>query len=403
MPSNFTPPRFDTLTPADFKARFQARVIEVSQGRLSDFSEASALTVISEAIALVASDLLTELNDIFPEALAASLSLMGAERGTGARAVATARFQLEAISGTAFSIPRGYRFSIGAKVFQTDTDLVIPVNVNTADPANAQYCSVTATALEIGADGNSPATQATILNQIPGLLAIFIDQPSAGGQDQESIDAFADRVYTQIAGAIGDRSTAALIQGSEFEQASIAVMGESALAVAVPELAGDRTTKQIAAMHIFILNPDGSAPTDAQIRTLSEALSPRAPLAKGRLYFSPLTVSIVDAAITVEISPSSSLDNVASQINSSLRDVFSLANTATMTYLDLYLAIKTIYEVDGVIGGNLFWALQGDPVKNAVQLSLPRLSAGTSQATPAKMGTISISFIPAGIVRTFST
>jgi uncharacterized phage protein gp47/JayE len=262
---------------------------------------------------------------------------------------------------------------------------------------------VTATALEIGAGGNVPAQQATILQPIPGLIQVFIDQPSAGGQDEESIDAFADRVYTQIAGAIGNPSTSAIVQSSEFEAAVGAMLGEGSLVVAVPELAANRTSKEVAAMHLFILNLDGSNPTAAQIRNLSEAIAPRAPLAAGRLYFSPLTVSVVNADITVEIAPSASLDAVATEINTALRTSFNLRSTADMTYLDLYKGVQAIYAVEGVVGGNLFWALQGDPIKNAVQLSLPRLAVGTNQTTPARMGAIAISFQPSGITRTFAS
>jgi uncharacterized phage protein gp47/JayE len=398
----FQQPKFDTLTPEIFLQRFKDRCIEVSAGRLSDFSDASTLQVLGEAIALVANDLLVELNTIFPQAIAASLGLMGATRKVGATAVASARFQLEAVFSQGFPIPRGHRFSLGAKVFQTQYDLLIPANLDTANPANYPLCTVSAIALEFGADGNQPPQQAIILQPIPGLLGIHLDEPAIGGQDEETLDEFSDRIFTRIANSIGEPSTAPIIQASEFEQAAVEQLGQGAIVMAVPELGANQASKEIAAMHLFVRNADGAAITAAQQRSLSEALTPRAVLAQGRLYFSPLNVAIVNINVSCRIEVSVSLDAVAAAINSALRSTFTEQTTIAMASLDLYRAINVIYLVAGVVAAIVQWGLTGDQ-KQASAIQLPRLAIGTSRTTPAKIGEITINFQPSNITRTFTS
>jgi uncharacterized phage protein gp47/JayE len=388
-----------SVSKEEYLESFKSDVIANSQGRLFDFSTSSVLTILGEAQALSITRLIATQLELIPYISAQIIENLGFIRSKGTYALCTVRFQLTNKFTREYTVLRGTRFSLANNVvFTTQSDLIIPANIDTTDPANYPFCKVDAIAIELGAKANQPAQKATILQNFLELDSIWIDEPSAGGNDEETTEEFFDRVSLIIAKFL--ESTFSLVQASEFELAVEAVLGNGSVAVAVPDLSADATTTAIASMHIFAVNNGGTPITSAQIRNLITLIAPRAPLVTGRLYFTPLVIPLVDVAISFKTASNEDSLLISDDINSRLRKVFSIGNTSQMSSLELYEAIHQV-KLAGGLAPILTWGFVGD-ILQARNLPLPKLSAGTKRTSPAKLNLITVSIEPGGLVKLYT-
>jgi hypothetical protein len=388
-------------TTTEFIARFKTRCIEKTAGKLSDFSDASALTLLAEVMSLsLEEDVQQYLNQIFPQLIAQSWGLLGFFPVSGAKAVGTARFLLASVQSQSFAIPRGYRFSAGGQTFETTLDLLIPANTDSANPTNYPLCRVQTIALVEGSNSNQPAQQCQILNPVVGLAGVFFDEATQGGRSLESFEAFADRVASTIRTAVGSAANRPVVTVTEHLDAAIEVLGSGAIAVGVPErnLQGQ---SQVAAMTVYVLTPSGAAPNNAQLGLLLQTVAPRAPLATGRLYYAPLPVLTLNIDISIKALPSADLEGLATIINGVVRSAFSLEKTAEMSALDINRLVQIIYDLDGIDYCDPQWGYQGDPILEARRLMLPLLPGSTVESAAAKVGRLRVIYTT-GLQREFN-
>lgn len=390
-------PTFNTVLPAQFVANFKARCTAVSAGRLNDFNPASDLTALAEVLGQsIEEDINQILDQVFPELIAASWELLGIPRIQASRAVCNVRFELTGKLNDPFPIGKGYRFAVKGQVFETQLDLQIPAQTDTTDVNNYPACQVGAIALNPGTAGNVDKRQGEILNPVTGLAAVFLDEDAAGGKGLEDLETYRDR----IAAILARNASTAIVLPADYERVVIEQLGAGSVAIAVPErnLQGQSS---IAAMSVWALAPNGAAPTPAQLAELSAAIAPLAPLSQGRLYFGFMTVSVVNVTIGIKPLATGSVDAIASAVNTAVRSVFSIENTAGTKALDIYLLVKTVYGVSGIDYADPAWSFSGDPLPEARRLQLPVLP-GSAKNQPAKIGTVTINFTN-GIVKTFSS
>jgi hypothetical protein len=394
-------PKLSLPTTAEFMQRFRDRCITITAGKLSDFAPASVLTLLSEVLAeSIAVELQAYLDEVFPKLVMRSWEYLGFTPIDGAKAVATVRVLLATVNSQSFAIPRGYRFAAGGQTYETTIDLLIPANLDTANPTNYPLCRVQAIALTEGTTGNQSIQQCQIVQPVVGLAGLFFDEPATGGRLAEAFDEFADRVAAALRSSVGDPNEAAVVTVTEHETATRSVLGAGAVAIAIPErnLQGQNET---AAMTVYALAPGGTPPTEAQLSLLLGTIAPRAPLATGRLYYGALPVSVVNIDVSLKALPTGNLEAIATTINEQLRSAFGLVATVGMIALDINRAVQILYDIPDVDYGECYWGFQGDPVLEARRLQIPFLPGSQSKTNAVRVGTVQVIF-STGLKRTFN-
>lgn len=394
-------PEYLTKSAEEFLQDFQNDVVAISKGNFYDFSDSSFLTVLGEALALKIKRLNESQVELLPYIKASLLESLGFVRLIGTKAIVSVRFQLQNKTTRSFPIQPKTRFSlnIGSTVlFETQNYLEIPANIDTTDPNNYKYCRVSAIALESGIKGNQPIQRGGIVQIIDGLDSVWIDEPSKGGNDEETPDQFFNRVSQILRKFLENQFS--LVQTFEFEQATREVLGLGSVAIGIPDIAANQIDTQLASMQVFCLNPDFSTITNAQKQDLISKLSPRAPLVQGRLYFNSLTPVYVDIRMSIKIDSSANTQKLLNDINVRLRTTFSIINTIETGSLEYYLAIHQVF-LAGAIEPILTWRKDID-VYQGRNLPLPRIVPSKNYTQPAKIRNIQITVEPNGITTTFT-
>jgi hypothetical protein len=393
LPSNLK------LTKEEYFERFKDDVTTASNGRLFDFSPSSVLTILGEAQASSIARLVDIQAQLIPYIAANVIENLGFMRSKGTFAICTVRFLLSNIFDREYIILRGTRFQIGnGVVFATQNDLVIPANTDTSDPLQYQYCSVDAIAVEIGSKANQAAQKAIIVQVYPELDSIWLDEPSRGGNDEETPDQFFDRVSILLAKLLETQFS--LIQPSEFELAVEGTLGNGSIAVAIPDVSFDGSLVQVASMNVFAINPDGSALNSAQIRSLSADIGTRAPLVGGRLYFNSLTLPLVDIDISIKVASTDDSIQLSDSINNKVRETFTIAKTKEMESLELY---ELIFQVKllGALTPVARWGYVGD-ILQARDLPLVKIVTASDKKAPVKINTLRVIIEPNNFIRTYT-
>ncbi|MGL5925562.1 baseplate J/gp47 family protein [Chroococcidiopsis sp.] len=389
------------LTTDEYLAQFQNDVSVLSKGRLTDFSSSSILRVIAEYQALTLQDVYKNQEQSLPFLASQLVESLGFSRSKGTKAQVSVRFVLENVFDSDFIILRGTRFGLSVgdvAIFETNNDLIIPKNVDTTDPTNYPLCRIDASSIDVGTLGNQPIQQALIIQTIPGIDSVWIDEPSQGGTDLEQPEAYFDRISGVIAKFLENQFS--LVQSSEFEQATKELLGLGSTAIAVPDLAADGSTKQVASMLIFALNADGTSLNSAQIRNLSESIAPRSPLVQGRLYFNSLNLPLINISLSVKAPSNINSTSLAADINSRLRLRFTLEFTSQQQSIELYEIIH-IAKLAGALEPIATIGFVGD-TQQARNLPLPRVAPGTDRTTPGKINIIKVTLEPSGTTITYA-
>jgi uncharacterized phage protein gp47/JayE len=291
-----------------------ARVETASDGQLNDFSAHSPLRALLEGQAFAQAELLWYLNQL-PTALAlAYLKIAGVERNLGTTATARLQFSLTTALTTPYTIPAGFSVSDGAGelLYYTDAVLVIP-------PGSVSG-SMTATAAELGPEYNLPAYAINSFQLPLAFLATVANLEAAGGgTNAETVEAAIARGLEAI------RSRQVLITADDYQDKGAELIGVGARGYAIPLLGADKISEQLGAVHVFVLNADGSRPSTQQCSAAQAAMQQLSPLGTA-VYCSPLEPTPVDVRAIARYTTGVNPTTVASGIWTALSNYLSPLN-----------------------------------------------------------------------------
>lgn len=303
-------PQIDTKTAADILALAQQRAYEVSAGRLSDFSPASPVTAILEAVAVIGTQVLQQVNSLAATLEADRLSLFGLARRGGTQAVGTILVRLDGLYAEPFSLPAGFRLQVAAVQFQTTDDLVIPPYTDSG--------TVGIVATTAGSFGNLSANSPVTSQSLRRLATITLTEETKNGRDEESEESFRLRVYALL------RRRDTLISLNDFEAEVMDFLGLGSQGLALARLKPDRVTYANGYVGVFGLNSDGSLLTNAQMTQLSELLNRKAAMATITVWSMQTFALNVDCV--VGINPATSPDSIADTIYQTLKTFLQPGN-----------------------------------------------------------------------------
>lgn len=232
---------------------------------INDFSPHSPMAAIAEGLDFSMRELRYWINRFAYTAAINHLKIAGVQRRLGANAEVMLTFTLSAQIGNPFVLSAGYLVS-------TADDLEFLTAENLIIPAGAISGTVRATARGAGTRYNVPAYSITQLSESRAFLQSVANlEPAAGGLDEETIDEVLSRGFTAL------RYRGVMITADDFEQEAIRILGAGAVAKAVGKLAADRLSYEKGAVHLFVLNPDGTEPTQGQLAALVSSMQAKIP------------------------------------------------------------------------------------------------------------------------------
>ncbi|MCW5317943.1 hypothetical protein GTQ43_30495 [Nostoc sp. KVJ3] len=280
----------DPINETDIVEQAKLKVYNASGGLLNDFTENSPIAALIQGQAFAGAELLYYINQL-PLALVIDfLKITGVTRSSGTKAKTTLTFNISSPQSVIFTIPEGFEVvdSQGKLSFFTDAPLVIPVGLVSG--------SVTATAEEVGSEYNIAAYSITGITQpLTYLAGVTNIEAASGGSDLESEASAINKALTQI-------RLRNLVSADDYEQAAEALLGEGSVCKAIGLLAGDKTTRELGAVHLFLLNSNGEPANDAQINYVKSQLSNRIQLGTS-LYASPVELLPISAELQYNLSP----------------------------------------------------------------------------------------------------
>jgi hypothetical protein len=241
------------------------RIFTVSEGTINDFSLHSPMVALAEGLDLPIRELRYWMNR-FADAVAINhLKIVGVQRELGSSAQVTLTFTLSAPLASQFILSAGYLASTSNSIeFITDELLVIP--------SGQLNGSVSATAVKPGVAGNVGIGQITQLSESRAFLqAVNNLEAASGGRDEETIEQVLSRGFQAI------RYRGMLITQDDFEQEAIRQLGVGAVVRCIGGLSADKTFYEKGTAHLFVLNPDGSRPSAAQLEELHNAMQSAVP------------------------------------------------------------------------------------------------------------------------------
>lgn len=279
----------------------QLRVFNASGGTLNDFSENSPVAALIQGQAFAGAELLYYINKL-PLALVIDfLKVTGVERSLGSKAVVSLTFTLTNPLATSFIIPEGFEVldETGNLSFFTDSQLIIPPGLVVG--------TVSATAQNVGSTYNLPAYYITGLPQpLTFLAGVTNTLPSAGGTDAET------EVQT-ITRALDKLRLRNLVSASDYEQAAQDILGVNSRCKAIGLLGPNKEAEVLGAVHLFLLNTDGSPATPAQLTQVKSELSTRIQLGSS-LYVSPIELIEINATLICRLVEGREPEEVADEL-----------------------------------------------------------------------------------------
>jgi hypothetical protein len=266
-----------SLYPASARSLLQSiynEIYSASGGTLNDFSAHSPIVALVEGHVFAILEELYFVNQ-FPDAAGLSfLATAGIVQILGSAASVTLTFTLSAVLATPFTLSAGYIVKARSGLeFATDSVLVIPAG------AISGTVSATSTALisgvqqtAVGSRYNVPAQSIELLTESRAFLQSVTNlEAASGGTDAETLDQTRSRGFAAL------RRRNVLCSADDYEQAAQTYLGAGSTAIAVANLASDRTTEEVGAVHIFVLTPDFTAPNSASLTALQSSLAERSP------------------------------------------------------------------------------------------------------------------------------
>ncbi|MEA5603718.1 baseplate J/gp47 family protein [Nostoc sp. UHCC 0252] len=280
----------DPRNETDLVEQAKLKVYNASGGLLNDFTENSPVAALIQGQAFAGAELLYYVNQL-PLALVIDfLKVTGVTRSSGTKAKTTLTFTITSPQSIIFTIPEGFEVvdSDGRLSFYTDAPLVIPAGLTSG--------SVTATAEKEGSEYNISAYSITGITQpLTYLAGVTNIEPASGGSDEEA-------QASAITRALNQMRLRNLVSANDYEQAAEALLGSGSLAKAIGLLGRNKVTRELGAVHLFLLNASGEPANDAQLSYVKSELSDKLQLGTS-LYTSPIELVPVSAEFTAKLNP----------------------------------------------------------------------------------------------------
>lgn len=312
MPNRYEPiaaPRLDPRTERQIAEAAILRTYEASDRRLNDFSPGSVMRTFVEALAFVASEMLYHVNKLPLAWSIRWLQILGIQRSLGSTASVTLTVTLTQPLSESWILPQGYGVLTvdRSRKFRTDEQLVIPPGQTVA--------TISATCTTVGSGGNKAKFQVSQLVQsLPYLASVTNLEPAQGGTDSESLKQLQTRAFREV-------RRRGLIDGTDFANEAIKLLGAGAVAIAVGGK-NESGANFPGGVTVYALNPDGSTLNSAQLETLRETF--QAKIALGLTAFAanidvvPLTIDV-----TARVYPGTNPQAIADRIALRLRNMLT--------------------------------------------------------------------------------
>lgn len=304
------------LQEVDLLPYVYATIQAASKDAINDFSPHSPPAALAEGLDFSMRELRYAINRMSYNVAINTLKIAGVQRRLGAKAEVMATFTLSAALGNPYLISAGYMVSAeDGTEFLTAQNLIIP--------AGAISGSVLAIAKEMGRSGNVAAGKITNLSESRAYLKSVTNLEAAnGGLGEETVDEVLSRGFAAL------RYRGVLITADDFEKEAERILGQGSVVRAIGGLSSNRINTERGAVHLFVLNADGTLPSVGQLTSLKQAMDAQAPtflqeqkagvIATG-LYTSPMQLHPIELYTVVQLLPGDNPEARAQAIYTELK------------------------------------------------------------------------------------
>lgn len=350
--------------PQDTISRALLRVTEASGGNLRDFTVHSPTTAIIEGQVFAQEEFLYALNQLPSAVLIKLLNIFGVQLATGTASYGRIQVTLISSLGSDFVIPPGWRV-------QTNDGLTYITTESITIPVGQISGSANIVSEVVGSLYNVPAGAISVIS--PGSLnyafiaAVANESSVTGGTDSESVDEALTR------GAAKLHSRSALISAADYENLAETLTGDDSRAIAVPLLGSDRSSRELGAVHVFILNSDLSSPSASQLVYVTNEIQKQT-LIGTAVYVSAVELLEVSISVIVRLidgaNPDTAFEDIRLAIDNYLDPFQWDVTRRAILYKELeYLARNNRY-VDYVQG--VYISSPSNPVAIATNIAITK-------------------------------
>ena len=299
------PSVINTNNALEMLALAQNKVREITQGKLSDFSTASPVTAILEAVVLINQITQDRVNKLAVELEKNRINSFGISRNDGNEAIGTIKVVLDALYSQPFILPKNFKININGVPFSTVSDLTIEPFQDTA--------SVSIVCDEPGIIGNLPVGSSSITyTPVNKIASVTLVSDTIGGTNPDSDTTWQEKIYATL------RRRDTLISTDDFEEEVRGFLGTNSTVVAIGKLKPDRATYANGYVSVFAINGDGLALSSAQLSQLNSYLNGKAAMATVSVY-SMSTVD-VNTRIIATYESGSAPEAVANQLKQVVKE-----------------------------------------------------------------------------------
>lgn len=360
MTTRFTPliaPILDPRSERELVRRCMQKVYSSSGGALNDFAIASPTRALLEAQAFAGAEWLYYLNQL-PEAFSIRfLQVMGIQRRLGSAATTSVTFTLTAIQTVPYTIPQGFVIGSTRALYSTDSVLTIP--------AGSALGTVGATCQTIGEIGNAGAFEINrIIQPLSYLKSVGNPAATPPALGLETLDEVKDRAFSSI-------RRRGLVSADDYNQEALSFLGQGAAVFSIGLLSGDKETVEKGAVHVFVLNPDGTELDSAQLSNLEAHLTPKTHLGTS-VYISNVLIQLVDVTVLANVQEGQNPFQIADLIYRGIDTYLSpgvLPLGKTILVKELEYEVRQVPGVSSVVG-----VLQGNALSptQSADMQLPK-------------------------------
>lgn len=264
--SNFVPveaPSIYPESPLSLLAYMEQRQRDVSEGIINDFNPSSPITAFNEGVLWAILEMLAYADRIPLAASIFHLRTAAIARRLGEKARVTLTIQLTTTVAY-WELNKGYRVATNSALqYETDEALFI---------YNGDTGTVSATAVGDGTQYNQPILTVNVIIETRAFLQSITNyEPAAGGIDAETDQEVFSRGFASL------RRHNTLVTEDDFKQYIEFELGDGSVVKVIGRLGADKASYIAGAIHIFVLNQDGSQTNDAQRTALLNKISPSLP------------------------------------------------------------------------------------------------------------------------------
>lgn len=340
----------DLVQNEDLLPYVYSTIQSASGGQINDFSPHSPIAALAEGLDFSCRELRYWANRFAFKMAIDHLKIAGVQRRLGASAQVMVTFTLSAPLGNPFLLSSGYMITTPDDLeFATDENLIIP--------PGAISGTVRATARQPGMQYNVPPNAITQLTETRAFLKSVTNLEAAtGGLNEETLEEVLSRGFQAL------RYRGVLITEDDFEQEAVRQLGVGAVAKAIGQLAADKLTYQKGAVHLFVLNPDGTLPSQGQLSDLKQAMSAKVPtfmkeqtstVISTSLHISPIELLELEIYAIASLIPGDNPERRAQAIYEEMRDYLTpgrlpLGETVLLKELELVVRRSGVRFVQSV-------------------------------------------------------